>query len=90
MAEESKGAWKETKISCPKFLKVWDNMRDIFPHPYTLKDALQFIDIVSAEDPQLTFAIEYNGHFAGMISLIKQPEVYRKSAEPGFWIGERK
>lgn len=46
-------------------------MRDIFPHPYTLKDAFQFIDIVSAEDSQLTFAIEYNGHFAGMISLIK-------------------
>jgi len=67
---------------------IWDNMRDIFPHPYTLKDAFQFIEMVSSEDPQLTFAIEYDGYFAGMISLIKQPDVYRKSAELGFWIGE--
>ncbi|MDR2235300.1 MAG: GNAT family N-acetyltransferase [Chryseobacterium sp.] len=67
---------------------IWDNMRDIFPHPYTLKDAQQFIGMVAAEDPQMSFAIEYNGHFAGMISLIRQPDVYRKSAEIGFWIGE--
>lgn len=67
---------------------IWDNMRDIFPHPYTLTDAQQFIGMVAAEDPQMSFAIEYNGHFAGMISLIRQPDVYRKSAEIGFWIGE--
>lgn len=67
---------------------IWNNMRDIFPHPYTLDDAKNFIDIFSKEDLQLTFAIEYNKKFVGIISFIHQVDIYRKSVEIGFWIGE--
>lgn len=68
--------------------KIWNNMRDIFPHPYTLDDAKNFINIFSKEDLQLTFAIEFNKKFVGIISFIHQIDIYRKSAEIGFWIGE--
>lgn len=68
--------------------KVWDNVRDILPHPYSEKDAEWFIDFLKKEDPRMTFAIEFNGEFCGMIGLTPQPDVYKKTAEIGYWIGE--
>ena len=68
--------------------KIWDNLRDMFPHPYTLEDAEKFLDSVKQQDPQMTFAIEYEFMLAGVIGLILQTDVYRKSAEIGYWLGE--
>lgn len=69
-------------------IKIWNNLRDMFPHPYTLEDADKFIDSVKPQEPQVTFAIEYAFSFAGVIGLVLQPDVYRKSAEIGYWLGE--
>ncbi len=68
--------------------KIWNNLRDMFPYPYTLEDAVKFLDSVKQQDPQLTFAIEYEFSFAGVIGLVLQSDVYCKSAEIGYWIGE--
>lgn len=59
------------------------------PHPYHEKDAALFINQVCAkENPQLTFAIEYEDKLVGCIGLIKQTDVYRLNAEIGYWVGE--
>ena len=68
--------------------KIWLNVRDMFPHPYTFKDAEEFIDMAKQQDPQVTFAIEYDFKFAGAIGMVLQRDVYRFSAELGYWIGE--
>jgi ribosomal-protein-alanine N-acetyltransferase len=68
--------------------KIWDNVRDYFPHPYTEKNAEEFIRACRDEDPQVTFAIQYKGDLAGCIGLVKQTDVYKLSAEVGYWIGE--
>ena len=68
--------------------KIWDNMRDIIPFPYTEKDAEAFIEIVKGDAQQQVFAIEFNSEFCGIISLILQKDIYIKSAEIGYWIGE--
>lgn len=67
--------------------KVWDNLRDFVPNPYTLYDAESFIRSTRIEDPTSTFAIDYKGEFVGVISLVKQLDVYRLNAEIGYWIG---
>ena len=67
--------------------KVWDNLRDFIPNPYTLFDAESFVRSSRMEDPTSTFAIDYQGEFVGIISLVKQLDVYRLSAEIGYWIG---
>lgn len=69
--------------------KIWDNVRDYFPHPYGKKDAEIFIKTQSKDSSTVNFAIEYKGEFCGVIGLILQKDVYRKSAETGYWIGER-
>ena len=68
--------------------KVSINLRDLFPHPYTTDDAKQFIDMVKGQNPKTFFAIEYNGEYVGNISLSLGSDVYRKSAEIGYFIGE--
>ena len=68
--------------------KVWDNLRDYIPYPYTENDAKEFIDFCKSENPQQTFAIEFNERFAGCIGLVKQSDIYRLTAEIGYWIGE--
>ncbi|UJH68363.1 GNAT family N-acetyltransferase [Allomuricauda sp. SCSIO 65647] len=67
--------------------KIWNNVRDHFPHPYSERDAEAFLKLQN-EEVQQNFAIEYNGQFCGVIGLILQKDVYSKSAELGYWIGE--
>ena len=68
--------------------KIWDNLRDYFPYPYNENDADSFIKLTEQENPKQNFGIEYNGKLCGVIGLIIQKDVYRKSAEIGYWIGE--
>lgn len=68
--------------------KVWDNLRDFMPFPYSIEDAVFFINMVKEEKPAMTFAIEFDGHLSGVIGLVAQKDVYRKTAEIGYWIGE--
>lgn len=68
--------------------KIFDNVRDYFPHPYLEKNALEFIEFCSKEDPQVNFAIRYKGDLCGVIGVIPQPDIYRKTAEIGYWLGE--
>ncbi len=69
--------------------KVSENLRDAFPNPYTLKDAEAFIKNCLKQDPVLTFAIEYSEEYVGNIGLIPGQDVYRGSAEIGYFIGEQ-
>jgi RimJ/RimL family protein N-acetyltransferase len=68
--------------------KIWDNVRDFLPSPYTELNALEFIKRCQEENPTVTFAIEYKGELAGCIGLVRQTDIYRLTAEIGYWIGE--
>jgi len=68
--------------------KIWDNVRDSIPFPYFEQDAVSFINAVAESEVSDTFAIEYDGDFCGVIGLVFQKDIYRKSAEIGYWIGE--
>lgn len=68
--------------------KIWRNVRDYFPHPYLLADAEYFIDKCQKSSPQDTFAIIYQGSFVGVMGFIFKTDIYRYTAEVGYWIGE--
>lgn len=67
---------------------IRDNLRDTFPYPYSESDAEFFITLVTKEKPKQNFGIEYDGNLCGVIGIVIQKDVYRKSAEIGYWIGE--
>ena len=68
--------------------KIWNNVRDYIPHPYFEQDAREFIVFCKREDPQTTFVVEYEGELVGTVGLVLQTDVYRISAEIGYWLGE--
>lgn len=67
---------------------VWRNLRDAFPHPYTLSDARNWIKLANPSRPVANFAIVVDGHAVGGIGLILREDVNRRSAEIGYWLGE--
>ena len=68
--------------------KIASNLRDGFPHPYTIEDAKKFIENAQKQNPTILFAIEFEGHYIGNIGLMPGEDVYIKSAEIGYFIGE--
>ena len=68
--------------------KVSINLRDGFPSPYGIDDAKHFYDRIENQHPKTFFAIEYKGNYVGNISLVIGTDVYRNSAEIGYFIGE--
>ena len=68
--------------------KIWRNLRDSFPHPYTLADAEQWISFARQNSPQTLFAVEVDGEAVGSVGLFPKSDLERLSAEMGYWIGE--
>lgn len=68
--------------------KVWDNVTDIMPHPYSVDDADTFIRLAVSSEDQKIFAVVYKGEVAGVIGLHRMKDVFRLTAEIGYWLGE--
>lgn len=68
--------------------QIWINLRDQFPHPYTLADADAWIREVAGQDPPTQCGIEVGGEVVGGIGLTLQEDVHRRSAAIGYWLGE--
>jgi len=67
--------------------RIWLNLRDAFPHPYTQRDARAFLQSLNTA-PETMFAIEVDGEAAGGIGFVLKPDVERVSAEIGYWLAE--
>lgn len=63
-------------------------LRDLFPSPYTENDARAFIHRVNGENPPAAYAIASATEAFGVIGYVPGQDVYRFSAEVGYWIGE--
>jgi RimJ/RimL family protein N-acetyltransferase len=68
--------------------KIWINLRDIFPHPYTIANAEAFLSIVMEDDPKTVFAIANEVEAIGSIGLMVGKDVHRFTAELGYWLAE--
>ena len=67
--------------------EVWINLRDLFPHPYTRRDARRWIRMTRSHPPGTTFAIEIEDEACGGIGIKLGDDVYCRSAEIGYWLG---
>ena len=63
------------------------NLRDRFPHPYTVADAQAYIAHAAARPVQTSFGIVVDGQAIGNIGLMLGEDIARRSAEVGYWIG---
>jgi [ribosomal protein S5]-alanine N-acetyltransferase len=68
--------------------KIWRNLRDAFPYPYSVADARAFIRSALTQIPESRFAIAVDGQAVGGIGFMLNDDVERVSAEIGYWLGE--
>jgi len=68
--------------------RVWLNLLDTFPYPYPVQDARSWIASSASADPQLNFAIEFNGDAVGGVGLLLPGGVLARTGSVGYWIGE--
>ena len=69
--------------------KIWLAVRDLFPHPYTIQDAHEFLQRAISEQAEMKFCIEIEGAAVGGIGVHSGQDVYRHTATVGYWLGEQ-
>jgi RimJ/RimL family protein N-acetyltransferase len=71
-------------------IRIWNNLRDALPHPYTEEDGEEFIKMAMAQPkPATLLAIEVDGKAVGSIGITLHSDVERITAELGYFIGEK-
>jgi RimJ/RimL family protein N-acetyltransferase len=68
--------------------RVWRNLKDRFPHPYTEAEADAWLALSHTDPVAAGWAIEVDGVAVGGIGLRAGQDVYARSAHIGYWLGE--
>ena len=69
--------------------KIWLNVRDRFPHPYTRRDAEEWISFCETNcEPLVNFAITLADEAIVGIGCELLADVHRRTTEIGYWLGE--
>ena len=68
--------------------KISANLLDRFPSPYTMDDAIFWVNLMRDQDPLINFTIVINNEAAGGIGLEPREDVYRNTALIGYWLSE--
>jgi len=84
--------WRKDDLDCllryANNPKIAGNLRDQFPHPYTRRDAIDYLDYVRGSQVPLSFAVELAGEAIGGIGFKQGIDIARLSMEMGYWLGE--
>ena len=68
--------------------RIWRNLTDRFPHPYTREAAEEWLRRNRAhEGPPHHFAIVVGGEACGGAGLEPRADLARRTAEVGYWLG---
>jgi RimJ/RimL family protein N-acetyltransferase len=68
--------------------RIWLNLRDAFPHPYTADDAVRWLAKARTTPNAILLAIDVDGTAVGSIGVFRLDDVYKRSAEIGYWLAE--
>jgi len=64
------------------------NLRDQFPHPYTRRDGLDYLNYVRTMNVPMSFAMEFGSEAIGGVGFKIGLDIARLSMEMGYWLGE--
>jgi ribosomal-protein-alanine N-acetyltransferase len=79
---------KDSMAKYANNILIWRNVRDSFPYPFRKEDAAIFIKKSRLIKPFNHLCIDYNDECAGVISFFPQTDIYSRTAEVGYWLGE--
>ncbi len=65
------------------------NLRDAFPYPYSEADGIAFLELCKARGLGYNYGIfNEDNVFVGGCGIIPKKDIYRLTAEIGYWIGQ--
>ena len=56
--------------------KIYDNLRDTFPFPYTLEDAENWLSILNENIPKRSFTIANDEELIGVIGIERCKQIF--------------
>jgi [ribosomal protein S5]-alanine N-acetyltransferase len=68
--------------------RVVANLTDAFPHPYTFDKAREWLDMAVNQEVEALFAVADDHELVGAIGLHLEQDVFYRTAEIGYWLGE--
>jgi RimJ/RimL family protein N-acetyltransferase len=84
--------WREADVDSlaehANNINIARNLRDRFPHPYTRRNAVDFLKYATSLEDRSNLAIDVDGAAVGAIGYLPGHDVERFSAEIGYWLGE--
>ena len=67
---------------------VWRNLTDMFPHPYTVADAVAWIKTANESGPNIFLAIDLAGEAIGGAGVIAADGNSFHTGQFGYWLGQ--
>lgn len=93
LAQGSVRSWRsddiDSLVTHANNRNVWINVRDRFPFPYTRAAGDEWLGTALNQEPETNFAIDVGGAAVGGIGFVLQEDVEFRSAEIGYWLGEK-
>jgi RimJ/RimL family protein N-acetyltransferase len=84
--------WRREDLDClvryANNVNIASNLRDQFPHPYTRRDGIEYLNYVRTMQVKTSFAIEFAGEAVGGIGFKQGSDIARLSMEMGYWLAE--
>jgi len=84
--------WRREDLDCllryANNPKIAANLRDQFPHPYTRREGIEYLNYVRTMEVPMSFALEFAGEAIGGIGFKQGTDIARLSVEMGYWLGE--
>ena len=68
--------------------RIAAQLMDRWPTPYTINHAEEWLDGVLGQDPERNLVIEVGGNLVGGLGIELGTDVYRGTAEIGYWLAE--
>jgi len=69
--------------------RIWRNLTNRFPHPYTHSDAVDWVDGANRQPENARhFAIVVDDEVVGGVGFERLQDLHTRTAEIGYWIGE--
>ena len=70
-------------------IKIFNNVRNLFPHPYSYDDADRWVKLNQDLDPAMNMAIINEDRLVGGIGVVLKDDIYCRNAEIGYFLGEK-
>jgi len=68
--------------------KIWRNLHDGFPSPYTMRDARRWLAHALSTPIETAYAIDVGGECVGGLGFLLKEGRSSRTAEIGYWLGE--